>query len=141
MQSAIAAGDLPVVFDHFNPLFGGRLDSACGRDPAHVYNMPACPAGSESLYTFTEHNGAWVDAAVICNSSRPSIPLTVTVPMPMPVAAAVPVVVQLPVLVVTVPVPAVASITQGESGKFSFGVGVAEGLRRHELTTRVGRFL
>jgi hypothetical protein len=84
------------VFDYFNALFGGRLGFACGHDPAHVCNMPACPAGSESLYTFTEHNGAWVDAAVFCNSSRPSIQLPMQVSVPVRVAVAVAVVVQEP---------------------------------------------
>jgi putative DNA primase/helicase len=52
----------PALFDHFNGLFGGQLDEACGHDCARFFYLPSCPKDAASLYVHVYHAGRLLDA-------------------------------------------------------------------------------
>src|SRR5665647_318396 len=115
LAEPIPASELPSLFDHMNGLFDGKLDAACGHDPARLYYLPACPADAEPLFVFERHEGEWIDpSAFLSPVEMPSLPATVALP---------------------------AKPGTHPKGKIDFEIGFPDGQRTLELTRRAGHCL
>lgn len=114
LHEAIPATALPIIFDHFNAMFDGKLDASCGHDVARLYYFPACPSDAAGLFEFAENEGIFVDGRAICDVHHSTKRL----------AAAT---------------GSTPSKKRSMSAGDIFLIGVDEGRRNHELTIRVGR--
>ncbi len=80
LKEALPAHEISKVFDHFQVLFNGQLDGACGHDPSRLYYLPACPVDAEHLFVFEHQQGAWLDGVALLKGTALAAPKHLVMP-------------------------------------------------------------
>ena len=65
LAASVPAGKIGEVFDHFQVMFDGKLDTACGHDSARMFYLPACPADAEHHFVFEHLEGDLLDGTAM----------------------------------------------------------------------------
>jgi hypothetical protein len=104
----VAPTQLPAIFDTVNGWFDGKIDRACGHNPAGFYYWPSCPKDAVEHFVHRHNAGRLLDPNEVS-----TVAVTATLPTP-------------------------SELSSADDGPPDFTKGYSDGERTRQLTWRAG---